>query len=153
VLDGQGSVVALVDATGSVVDRYRYDLWGQPVVYQGGVALTSEGAPQPLRYRSYWYDGWYDGAGLWTAGHGAYATPYNRPLPWYWLTTRPYDPALERFLQPDPSSQDGVRSYAYAHDDTQWLRQLGKARRCRLDGATDSIVPTPPRRARGQAWR
>ncbi len=117
VLDGQGSVVALVDATGSVVDRYRYDLWGQPVVYQGGAAVTSEGVPQPLRYRGYWYDGWYDGAGLWTAGHGAYATPYNRPLPWYWLTTRPYDPALERFLQPDPSSRDGVRSYTYAHDD------------------------------------
>ncbi len=117
VLDGQGSVVALVDATGSVVDRYRYDLWGQPVVYQGGAAVTSEGVPQPLRYRGYWYDGWYDGAGLWTAGHGTYATPYNRPLPWYWLTTRPYDPALERFLQPDPSSQDGVRSYTYAHDD------------------------------------
>jgi len=120
VLDGQGSVVALVDATGSVVDRYRYDLWGRPVVYQGGVALTSEDVPQPLRYRGYWYDGWYDGAGLWTAGHGTYATPYNRPLPWYWLTTRPYDPALERFLQPDPSSRDGVRSYVYYlyyHDD------------------------------------
>jgi hypothetical protein len=120
VLDGQGSVVALVDAAGSVVDRYGYDLWGQPVVYQGGVAVTSEGVPQPLRYRGYWYDGWYDGAGLWTAGHGTYATPDNRPLPWYWLTTRPYDPALERFLQPDPSSRDGVRSYVYYlyyHDD------------------------------------
>jgi uncharacterized protein RhaS with RHS repeats len=34
-----------------------------------------------------------------------------------WLTTRYYDPAFTRFLQPDPSSQDGVRSYTYAHDD------------------------------------
>jgi len=39
------------------------------------------------------------------------------PLPWYWLTTRSYDPQLRRFLQPDPSSRDGVRSYAYCHDD------------------------------------
>ncbi len=28
-----------------------------------------------------------------------------------------YDPSLKRFVQPDPSAQDGVRSYVYCHDD------------------------------------
>lgn len=27
-LDGRGSVVGLVDGSGTVVDRYAYDLWG-----------------------------------------------------------------------------------------------------------------------------
>ena len=44
-------------------------------------------------------------------------SPYSQPLPWYWLTTRPYDPLLERFLRLDPSSWDGVRSCVYCHDD------------------------------------
>ena len=35
---------------------------------------------------------------------------------WYWLSVRSYDPALERFLQPDPSEQEGLFSYVYAGD-------------------------------------
>jgi len=38
-------------------------------------------------------------------------------LPWYWLSVRYYDPSLRRFLQPDPSALDGVRSYVYCHND------------------------------------
>jgi len=115
VTDGRGDVVALTDNRGAVVDQYRYDPWG--VLTSGGgtgAALAVEGVPQPLRYRGYWYDGWYDGAGLFNSG--SYGSNDDRPLPWYALTNRAYDPRLERFLQPDPSSQDGVRSYAYCHD-------------------------------------
>ncbi len=89
VLDGRGSVVALTDSTGSVVDRYGYDAWGQ-------ATSVSEQAPQPFRYAGYWWDA---------------------ALGWYWLEARSYDPQLERFLQPDPSGEDGARSYAYAGDD------------------------------------
>ncbi len=102
VLNAQGSVLALTDASGTAVDQYAYDLWGVPST----PALVPTGEPlgeqvlQPLRYAGYFYDGWAGG-----------------PLPWYWLAVRYYDPVLERFLQPDPSSQDGVRSYVYAHDD------------------------------------
>ncbi len=115
VTNGRGDVVALTDNRGAVVDQYRYDPWG--VLTSGGgtgVALAVEGVPQPLRYRGYWYDGWYDGAGQFNSG--SYGSNDDRPLPWYALTNRAYDPRLERFLQPDPSSQDGVRSYAYCHD-------------------------------------
>jgi len=38
-------------------------------------------------------------------------------LGWYWLTTRAYDPVLGRFLQPDPSQQEGIFTYVYSGDD------------------------------------
>ena len=87
--DGLGNVVALTDRNGTVVDQYAYGLWGKPTI-------VSESVPQQLRYQGYWYD---------------------NELGWYWLTTGAYDPALERFLQPDPSEQDGLYSYAYVNDD------------------------------------
>ena len=116
-VDGRGDVTALVNAQGQVVDAYAYDLWGAPQPGPGGfgaLGLVVEGVPQPLRYRGYVYDAWYDGAGLWA--NGAYTSKDDRPLPWYWLGVRSYDPVLERFLQPDPSALDGARSYAYCHD-------------------------------------
>ena len=42
---------------------------------------------------------------------------YDRELGWYRLSTRSYDPNLKRFLQPDPSEQEGARGYVYAGDD------------------------------------
>jgi hypothetical protein len=34
-LDGRGNMVALTDATGTVVDRYSYDVWGLPTISLG----------------------------------------------------------------------------------------------------------------------
>jgi RHS repeat-associated protein len=89
VLDGQGSVVAVTDTNGKVVDRYNYDSWGEQI------GRYPETVPQQLRYRGYWYDS---------------------AVQWYWLTTRYYNPEDLRFLQPDPSDLDGVRTYAYVGD-------------------------------------
>ncbi len=91
-VDGRGNVVALTDITGKVVDRYAYDSWGELTSNDA----TDEMVPQQLRYAGYWYD---------------------EKLSWYWLNVRYYDPEIERFLQPDPSEQDGVRTYAYVGDD------------------------------------
>ncbi len=91
-LDGRGNVVALTDINGKVVDRYAYDSWGELTSNDA----TDEMVPQQLRYAGYWYD---------------------EKLSWYWLSARFYDPEIERFLQPDPSEQDGVRTYAYAGND------------------------------------
>ncbi len=90
VLDGQGSVVAVTDASGKVVDRYNYDSWGEQI------GRYPETVPQQLRYAGYWYDS---------------------EVEWYWLTTRYYNPEDLRFLQPDRSDQDGVHTYAYVGDD------------------------------------
>ncbi len=90
VVDGQDNVVALTDINGAVVDRYVYDPWGE-----GLPEGTSESIPQPFRYAGYWWD---------------------KELGWYWVSVRSYDPE-GRWLQPDPSQQDGVRTYAYVGDD------------------------------------
>ncbi len=89
VLDGRGDVVALTDSSGSVVDRYAYGVWGSLV-------SSSEAVPQRLRYAGYWYD---------------------QELNWYWAGVRYYSPSVKRWLQPDPSQLDGVRTYVYVGDD------------------------------------
>ncbi len=87
ILDGQGSVVALTDANGSVVDRYAYDSWGESTSDD----RTNEHVPQQLRYKAQYYD---------------------EKLTWYWMPdTRYYDPETERYLQPDD-----LGSYTYAGD-------------------------------------
>ncbi len=93
VLDGQDNVVALTDVTGKVVDRYAYDPWGELVTDDG----ANETVAQQLRYHGYWYD---------------------EKLSWYWVSVRYYDPEVARWLQPDPSEMDGVRTYAYVGDDS-----------------------------------
>ena len=62
-----------------------------------------EAVKQPLLYAGYWYD---------RELHAPNAT-----TGWYWLSVRPYNPALKRFTQPDPSMQEGIRSYVYVGDD------------------------------------
>ena len=94
--------MALTDAAGTVVDRYHYDLWGVPTIDQGEV-------PQPLLYGGYLYDRELSGPGDVTAS--------GQPVGWYWLSVRHYDPSLKRFLQPDPTEQEGTRSYVYRGDD------------------------------------
>ncbi len=81
--------MALTDDLGNVVDQSVYDLWGEPT-------YVAEGVPRQLRYAGYWYD---------------------NGLGWYWLTTRAYDPKIERFLQPGLSQSTGLFSYVYANDD------------------------------------
>ncbi len=87
VLDGQGDVVAVTDQSGAVVDRYAYNQWGRETGNDG----ADEEVPQQLRYRGLYYD--------------------EQPS-WYWTAAnRAYDPALERYLQPDQN-----RGYVFAGD-------------------------------------
>ena len=96
--DAHGSVVALTDASGQVVQRYVYGPWGDLIPLLSGPELV----PQPLRYRGYVYD-------RELTGHGEASG-------WYWLGVRSYDPNIGRFIQPDPSEQEGTRSYVYCGD-------------------------------------
>ncbi len=92
VLDGRDNVVAVTDVTGKVVDRYAYDSWGKLTSDDA----TNETVPQQLRYAGYWYD---------------------EKLSRYWASARYYDPEIERWLQPDPSASEGLRTYTYVADD------------------------------------
>lgn len=94
---------------------------------EGAPTVVSETVPQPLRYRGYWYDGWYDGAG--DDQVGAYTSDDQKPLAWSWLGTRAYDPTLKRFVQPDPSARDGVRRFVgWDESPTQAHRRVGWSR-------------------------
>ena len=113
VIDGQGNVVALTDIGGNVVDSYSYDQWGKPLSAQ-------ESVPQQLRYAGYWYD---------------------NETQWYWLTVRSYDPALERFLQPDPSEIEGLFSYVYAGDSPS---DRADPSGLHMASSRSRAVPVPP---------
>lgn len=82
--DGLGSVVGLVDGTGTKVNSYRYDPYGEQLSATQAVA-------NPWRYAAGHYDG---------------QTSLTK------FGTRYYNPAEARFTQPDPSGQD--LDYMYA---------------------------------------
>ena len=88
-LDGQGSVVALTNSSGHVVETYAYGPFGE-------TAGASE-LGNPLRYTGRAYD----------AATGLYD---NR--------LRNYHPVLGRFIEPDPiGPAGGINLYAYVNSD------------------------------------
>ena len=100
--DIQGNIIALLDNTGTVVVKYKYDAWGKCKVLDAtGAEITDNthiGILNPFRYRSYYFD---HGIGL------------------YFLKTRYYDPEIGRFMTIDdiayldPESINGLNLYAY----------------------------------------
>ncbi|MCO5171062.1 MAG: hypothetical protein M9894_32460 [Planctomycetes bacterium] len=83
--DDLGHVLAYTGADGRRVDRVVYDPWGE--------VLEGPAAPRPLLFAGRLHDA--------TAGLVL-------------LRARPYDPALGRFLVPDPSGlHGGTNAYAY----------------------------------------
>ena len=87
----QGDVVALADASGAVVVRYKYDVWGKvtAVTNNSGTAITSSthiANVNPIRYRGYYYD---------------------REFELYYLQTRYYDPDTGRFINADAFASTG----------------------------------------------
>jgi RHS repeat-associated protein len=110
VLDGQGNVVAVTDQGGAVVDRYAYNQWGR----ETGNDAADEEVPQQLRYRGLYYD--------------------EQPARYWMSDHRAYDPALERYLQPDAN-----RSYVYADDNPTGACSLSG--QCEILLHRDSVVP------------
>lgn len=93
----QAKIIALLDNSGSVVVKYKYDAWGNCVV-DASTANTTLANLNPFRYRSYYFD-----------------TETNL----YFLKTRYYDPEIGRFMTIDdlsyldPESINGLDLYAY----------------------------------------
>ena len=77
--DAQANIVELLDNSGSVVVKYRYDAWGKCVV-DASTTNTTLANLNPFRYRSYYYE-----------------TETNL----YFLKTRYYDPEIGRFMTID----------------------------------------------------
>ena len=94
----QGDVVAITDATGTIVVQYTYDSWGKLLMTSGTLASTI-GKANPLRYRGYYYD---------------------NETELYYLQSRYYDPCLGRFISPDSllvagNYLTGLNRYAYCN--------------------------------------
>ena len=88
-----GDIVALADASGSIVCEYKYDAWGKPLSVTGTMAQTI-GALNPFRYRGYIWD---------------------EDMENYYLRSRYYNPSLCRFLQAD--SHLTINAFAYANNN------------------------------------
>ena len=82
----QGDVVAIADANGNIVVNYSYDVWGNILSITDGSGndisdnIWHIGNLNPIRYRSYYYDG---------------------ETGFYYLQSRYYDPTIRRFINAD----------------------------------------------------
>ena len=103
ILNLQGDVVKLVDASGTVCAEYSYDAWGKCLsqTTAASCAVANLADRNPLRYRGYYYD---------------------TETGWYYLQSRYYDPIVKRFINAD-SYQDtddgylGLNMFAYCLND------------------------------------
>ena len=78
-IDNFGNINYIYDANGNIVVTYRYDAWGKPISTTGTLVSTV-GAANPYRYKSYYYD---TETGL------------------YYLQSRYYDAGVGRFVNAD----------------------------------------------------
>ena len=95
--DAQANIVALLDNTGAVVVKYKYDAWGKCQI-ESDTSGCNIGTLNPFRYRNYYFD---------------------TETGFYFLKTRYYDPEIGRFMTIDdisyldPDSINGLNLYAY----------------------------------------
>ena len=101
-LDRLGSVIAISDASGSVLEQYRYDPFGKPY------ALAALSATNPILVWKAFGSSKFGNAKLYTG------RDWDASMKAYWYRARTFSPSLGRFLQRDPLGYaDGTNPYAY----------------------------------------
>ena len=81
--EAQANIVALLDNTGAVVVKYKYDAWGKCQTTIVDSSSTTIAELNPFRYRGYYFD---------------------IETGFYFLKTRYYDPEIGRFITIDDIS-------------------------------------------------
>ena len=96
--DGLGSVAALSDSSANIVEKYSYDVFGEPVIRDANdQILTTSDYNNPYMFTGREYDS--------ETGD-------------YYYRARYYKPEIGRFLQPDPTGyDDGTNMYTYVHNN------------------------------------
>ena len=100
-LNLQGDIEKIYDATGEVVVTYIYDVWGKLISIEDDTT-NNIGVKNPLRYRGYYYD---------------------TETGFYYLQSRYYDPEICRFINADSliiAGNDyiqGANRYAYCYNN------------------------------------
>ena len=93
----QRGIVGILDYEGKQVASYRLDGYGNHTYAKDGIGKTN-----PIRYKGYYYD---------------------EETGYYWVSSRFYNPAWGRWIQPDlveyiePESMNGLNLYAYCEND------------------------------------
>ena len=93
----EGSVIALTNVLGDLVERYRYTAFGLLTVLDAEGEEKATPALSPWLYHGRLFE---ESSGL------------------YWMRMRHYSPQLGRFLQPDPAGiAGGINLYAYSNNN------------------------------------
>jgi RHS repeat-associated protein len=105
--DHEGSVTHLTDASGVVIEKYRYDAFGLPTIYSPGGTVRSTTI--------------YDNRFLFTGREYAatYQNTYVPAFTFYEYRARAYNPTLGRFMSEDPKLFDAgdYNLFRYCHND------------------------------------
>ena|GEM_PF-2942093 len=123
--NGLGSVIALSDANGDLVESYSYNVFGSPTIYDGdGEEISASAIGNPYMFTGRRYD---EDTGL------------------YYYRLRDYHPVLGRFVQNDPIGYiGGMNLYRYCNNNpVNWTDPLGLA-----SSWTDTPQISP-----GQEWQ
>ena len=87
----QGDIIGLINAAGTWVVEYSYDVWGNIRSVFGSMASTL-GQDNPIRYRGYYYDA---------------------ETKLYYVSSRYYSPEICRFISPDD-----IEPFARSHENS-----------------------------------